>query len=99
MEAEVIVYCRRSDVDLVRSVLAGAASRYEKESKTKVTITIDQQSYLSEEVSGGVEMSAVEGRIRCVNTLDSRLVQLQTAMLPEIRTMLFGTNENRAFYS
>jgi len=92
------VYCRRSDVDLVRAVVGSAASRYEKDMKHKVTVNIDGQSYLSEEIAGGVELAANEGRIRCVNTLDSRLEQLQTAMLPEIRTMLFGVNESRAFY-
>ena len=99
METDVVVYARKSDVDLVKSVLAGAASRYEKESKVKVTITVDPQTFVSEEVSGGVEMSANEGRIRCVNTLDSRLAQLQQAMLPDIRNILFGANENRAFFN
>jgi V-type H+-transporting ATPase subunit E len=92
------VYCRRTDVDLVRSVLPGAALRYERDMGAKVALTVDAQTYLGDDVSGGVELSAAEGRIRCVNTLDARLVQLQAAMLPDIRNTLFGANENRAFF-
>jgi len=49
--------------------------------------------------AGGVELAIPDGRIKCVNTLESRLELLQQDMLPEIRTLLFGKNENRAFYN
>lgn len=49
--------------------------------------------------SGGIIGSMLNGRIKVDNTLDERLGILEEKMLPEIRTDLFGKNENRRFTS
>lgn len=98
METEVMVICRRKDVALVKAVLASAAKRYQNDMHHPVTLTCNETIFLKEDCAGGVELSVPDGRIRCTNTLDSRLELLQHEMLPDIRSMLFGKNLNRAFY-
>jgi V-type H+-transporting ATPase subunit E len=49
--------------------------------------------------SGGVIGSTLKGKIMVDNTLDERLGILEEMMLPEIRSDLFGKNENRKFTS
>lgn len=98
MESEVVVTCRRKDVALVKAVLASAAKRYQTDMHHPITLSCNETDFLKDDCSGGVELSSPDGRIRCTNTLDSRLELLQHEMLPDIRNMLFGKNENRAFY-
>lgn len=99
MESEVVITCRRKDVNLVKAVLANAAKRYEKDMHHAVKLGCNETTFLKDECAGGVELSVPDGRIRCTNTLDSRIELLQTEMLPEIRSMLFGQNLNRAFFN
>jgi len=46
---------------------------------------------------GGVEVMTPDGRLRVVNTLDSRLELMSKQMIPELREILFGSNVNRKF--
>ena len=46
---------------------------------------------------GGVEVIAMKGKIRCVNTLESRLELVSNQLLPSVRVALFGRNPNRKF--
>ena len=41
--------------------------------------------------SGGIVLSAREGRIVCNNTLEQRLALASEGLLPEIRAILFGS--------
>ncbi|VEL19354.1 unnamed protein product [Protopolystoma xenopodis] len=54
-------------------------------------------TYLPENISGGVECMTLDGKIRVVNTLESRLSQIAEQMMPDVREILFGINPNRKF--
>lgn len=55
------------------------------------------RSPLTRHSSGGVVLSAQEGRIVCSNTLDQRLQLAYEQLLPEIRKTLFGKSATRKF--
>lgn len=46
---------------------------------------------------GGIEVTAQNGKIKCINTLESRLEAISQHTLPMIRVALFGRNPNRKF--
>ncbi|XP_065841691.1 V-type proton ATPase subunit E-like [Oscarella lobularis] len=97
LESQVIIKCRKADLSFVKSACSPAVQEYERGTKKSVKITVDETSFLGADVSGGVELHAQEGRIKVVNTLDSRLDLISHQMLPEIRMRLFGVNPNRKF--
>jgi len=99
MEKEVIVVCRKKDSAIVQSVVVEAAQKYEQQFKSPVKMVLETKEFLPDDCSGGVALSSVGGRIRCTNTLDSRLEMLAQIMLPEVRNDLFGKNENRKFFN
>ncbi|KAL2912642.1 V-ATPase V1 sector subunit E [Polyrhizophydium stewartii] len=99
MEPKVTVQCRAEDNDLVRTAIAEAVKEYTSEVKLKTEVVIDEANPLPATSAGGVVLSAVEGRIRTANTLESRLELLEELMLPEIRMQLFGPSPNRKFYT
>lgn len=39
----------------------------------------------------------MKGKIKCVNTLESRLDLVSSQLLPAVRVALFGRNPNRKF--
>uniref|UniRef100_A0A4W4G8K1 ATPase H+ transporting V1 subunit E1a n=1 Tax=Electrophorus electricus TaxID=8005 RepID=A0A4W4G8K1_ELEEL len=70
---------------------------YKAAVKNNLEVRIDQDNFLSPEVSGGVEIFNADGKIKVSNTLESRLELLAQQMMPEIRVALFGANQNRKF--
>jgi V-type H+-transporting ATPase subunit E len=49
--------------------------------------------------AGGVELYALDGKMKLSNTIESRLEIIFHQMSPEIRQQLFGVNQNRKYYS
>ncbi|XP_077999810.1 V-type proton ATPase subunit E 1-like [Glandiceps talaboti] len=96
LEKNVTIKCRREDVDLVQRILPKCIASYKQATKKDTNVTMDK-NYLGPDVSGGVEVSAHAGKIKVVNTLESRLDLISQQMLPEIREALFGENPNRKF--
>ncbi|KER20303.1 hypothetical protein T265_11112 [Opisthorchis viverrini] len=96
LEPEAIVKCRKVDRDLVQSILPACLQNYEQQTRSKCTVTISNDC-LPDTCAGGVELSNKDGRIRVVNTLESRLEQIGEQMMPQLREILFGVNENRKF--
>lgn len=96
-----MLQCRACDIELVRDACVEVKAIYEKEMKgtESVEFVIDEAECLEKESPGGVVLSVMEGRIRAKNTLDERLELLGEAMLPDIRILLFGVSESRAFYN
>lgn len=45
--------------------------------------------------SGGVVLSALQGKILCNNTFEQRLALASEGLLPEIRGILFGVVERK----
>uniref|UniRef100_A0A3Q0QVF6 ATPase H+ transporting V1 subunit E1b n=1 Tax=Amphilophus citrinellus TaxID=61819 RepID=A0A3Q0QVF6_AMPCI len=70
---------------------------YKAAVKNNLEVRIDQDNFLSPDVSGGIEIYNGDGKIKVSNTLESRLDLMAQQMMPEIRVALFGANPNRKF--
>eukprot|EP00842_Homolaphlyctis_polyrhiza_P004301 jgi/Hompol1/4872/HPOL_001854-RA len=99
MEHKVVVQCRAVDIPLVKTAIEAAREQYTHALNMPVEITIDEANPLAAGSAGGVLLSALEGRIKSSNTLESRLELLQEQMLPEVRVAVFGPSPNRRFFN
>lgn len=97
MEVQVHLRCREKDVELVREVLPTAMDQYKRTIEQDIHIMIDQENFLPADACGGVELIALNGRVKVPNTLESRLELIAQQLVPEIRNALFGRNVNRKF--
>ena len=98
MEEKLVVVCRQCDVSLIEKISGAAMQALTEQSGRKVTLEIDQRKYLDAEGPGGVIVGTSNGKIRCDNTLETRLALAFEGMLPVIRGTLFGPNPNRKFF-
>lgn len=73
MDSTVKVQCRKQDVSLVKAALAEAQQLYLQNMKRPVNGSIDDTEFLPENSAGGVVLSVMDGRIKCTNTLETRL--------------------------
>jgi len=96
LEKNVTIRCRKEDEDLVQRILPKCIATYKDATKKDTNVTM-AKDYLGPDISGGVEILAHGGKIKVVNTLESRLELISQQMLPEIREALFGHNPNRKF--
>lgn len=100
-ENEVTIYCRGEDVKMVSSVVNAAVKEYvaimKREStvtlKPVVTVNTDRSKDLPESSFGGVLLTALNGKIVCDNTLNSRLNLVYEELLPSIRAILFPEDQ------
>jgi V-type H+-transporting ATPase subunit E len=97
IEGHVMLKCREVDVPVIEAILGECCEGYKEATNMEVQIKIDRDNYLSPETYGGVELSTQQGKIKVVNTLESRLDQISSQITPEIRVALFGRNVNRRF--
>ncbi|CCO32786.1 V-type proton ATPase subunit E 1 OS=Bos taurus GN=ATP6V1E1 PE=2 SV=1 [Rhizoctonia solani AG-1 IB] len=97
LEPSATVSAREKDVALVEKAIQAAQAEYKEISGRDVEVKVETD--LPENSAGGVRLISGNRRITIDNTLDERLRLLEDRMLPEIRTDLFGKNENRKFYS
>ncbi|XP_067950820.1 V-type proton ATPase subunit E-like [Watersipora subatra] len=96
-ESKVIIRCRKADEHLVKDILPSAIATYKKLTGRSVETKLDGDNYLPSELTGGVEMSTPNGKIKVSNTLEKRLQSISEQMIPELRETLFGKNPNRKF--
>ncbi|XP_059401794.1 V-type proton ATPase subunit E 1-like [Carassius carassius] len=97
LEPKVIIRCRKDDVAMVQAAVKKNIPIYKETVKHNIEVRIDENSFLSPDISGGVEVYNADGKIKVSNTLESRLDLLSQQMMPEIRVQLFGANQNRKF--
>nr|XP_022287665.1 V-type proton ATPase subunit E-like [Crassostrea virginica]XP_022288474.1 V-type proton ATPase subunit E-like [Crassostrea virginica] len=97
IEAAVVLRCKQEDVDIVKESLPAAVQQYKEATGNDVSISIDTDNCLGNDVSGGIELLAQGGKIRVENMLESRLSLISQQMIPELRTILYGGNPNRKF--
>jgi len=97
IEGHVLLRCREVDVAIIEPLLDECSASYHEATNLQVQIKIDRDNHLSAESYGGVELSTQQGKIKVVNTLESRLEQITSQITPEIRMVLFGRNVNRRF--
>lgn len=96
-EENVTVRVRQEDQSLVESILPTVEKKYKDATGANVGLTIEQDSFLPRDTTGGVDLWAKGGRIKINNTLEARLELIAEQLIPEIRTALFGRNPNRRF--
>ncbi|XP_077556424.1 V-type proton ATPase subunit E-like [Haemaphysalis longicornis] len=94
---DVVVRCRRADVNHVESVLPAALKMFKDKTKIQATLSVDKVNFLPDSCFGGVVLATNRGRILISNTLESRLELISSRILPQIRTGLFGKNANRKY--
>jgi len=97
LEQKVTIRCRKQDVPMVQASIQKNIPIYKAAVKNNLEVRIDQDNFLSPDVSGGIELYNGDGKIKVSNTLESRLDLLAQQMMPEIRVALFGANPNRKF--
>lgn len=97
LEKEVIVRCRKQDIQLVQGCLEAAVQDYHNATGRNCKLTIDNDNYLTADTCGGVDFYAQKGKIKVANTLETRLELISQQLLPSIRNALFGRNLNRKF--
>jgi len=105
---EIQIFCRAEDHQLVERAVPEAIRLYRDKSGIQANIEVSNKHRLAAApqpgskgafCSGGVVLSARDGRIMCNNTLDQRLGLAAENLLPEIRTILFGVSATRKFTS
>ncbi|XP_068711803.1 V-type proton ATPase subunit E-like [Montipora foliosa] len=97
LEPAVSIRCRQQDLNIVKKVKEASVEDYKNSTKKTTEVTVDEQSFLPSDCAGGIELLAKQGRIKVVNTLESRLEMMSRQMMPEIRETLFGVNTRRVF--
>mmetsp|Transcript_39596 Transcript_39596/g.99804 ORF Transcript_39596/g.99804 Transcript_39596/m.99804 type:complete len:234 (+) Transcript_39596:189-890(+) len=106
-ESEVELIARKVDVALVESLQSEVLNLYKKTTNKTCKLEVSKKHFLSPPPTGaqgeraccgGILLSAHAGRILCNNTLEQRLQLSYEAMLPEIRTTLFGASLTRVYY-
>lgn len=97
MEGNVLIKTRQVDQQIIQNILPQVVTDYKTQIGKDVKITLDTESFLPVDTCGGIELTALNGRIRVPNTLESRLELISQQLIPEIRTALFGRNANRKF--
>uniref|UniRef100_A0A8C5L133 Uncharacterized protein n=1 Tax=Jaculus jaculus TaxID=51337 RepID=A0A8C5L133_JACJA len=83
------------DFPLVKVAVQKAIPMCKMAIKKYVDVQIDQEAYLPEEISSGVEVYNGDLKIKVSNTLESRLDLIAQQMMPEVWGALFGANANR----
>jgi len=97
MEKNITIRCRQSDLNLVENAINPAVEEFKKATNRSVEVKLDKENFLAQETCGGVELVAFNGKIKCTNTLETRLDLISRQLLPEVRVALFGRNPNRTF--
>lgn len=99
-ENEVTIFCRGEDVGTVSKILPAAVKEYVEimkresgiELKPKVSLNADRSKDLDVKTCGGIVLTALNGKIKCDNSLSSRLHLVYDELLPSIREILFPDN-------
>lgn len=64
MEANITIRGRQQDAQLIQNALPGAVEQYKRETGKDVVVTLDTDNHLSADSTGGVDIFALQGRIR-----------------------------------
>jgi len=76
MEENIILQCKKNDLADVKKACGDAQQQYVATLKLPCKIKIDEENPLPDASAGGVVLSALDGRIRCSNALETRLNML-----------------------
>uniref|UniRef100_A0A2K5ZHA9 ATPase H+ transporting V1 subunit E1 n=1 Tax=Mandrillus leucophaeus TaxID=9568 RepID=A0A2K5ZHA9_MANLE len=67
LEHQMIVHCRKQDFPLVKAAVQKAIPMYKIATKNNVDVQIDQESYLPEDIAGGVEIYNGDHKIKGIS--------------------------------
>lgn len=96
-EPKLAVRARQKDNDVVKKAIEDAKKEYKQNVGKDADAIIDEKNALPEGSAGGVMIVGTGGRIDINNTFEERLNLLGVDALPQLRTALFGENQNRRF--
>ncbi|XP_058611969.1 V-type proton ATPase subunit E 1-like [Onychostoma macrolepis] len=68
LESKVTIHCCKQDVVTVQAAVQKIIPIYKAAVKDNLEVRIDQETFLSSEVSGGIELYNVDGKIKVSNT-------------------------------
>ena len=97
LEHRMIVRCRKQDLPLVKAAVQKAIPMHKIATKNNVDVQINQESYLPEDIAGGVEIYNGNHKIKVSKTPESRLDLIAQQMMLEVQGVLFGAKANRKF--
>jgi len=103
-EEDVTLYSRTADTKIVKQVLPAAIKEFTALMKAQTKLTIvptvkvndNASKNLTDDTCGGVVLTALDGRLVCNNTMQSRLQIVSNELEPCIRELLFPMSENTA---
>jgi len=96
-ENHVSVRVRPQDREIVKSIIPTVQTKYKDVTAREVKLSIDDETHLSQDTTGGVELYTHGNKIKINNTLEARLELISRQLVPQIRNALFGRNVNRKF--
>lgn len=94
-ENDILVFCRKDDAATIKKILPAAVKEYvdiiKRESGVTLQpiVTLAESDFLDNDTHGGVILTALNGKIKCDNTMQSRLHLVYEELLPSIRAILF----------
>jgi len=96
-ETHVSLRCKQIDNSIVQELLPICKEKFRAATHKDVEVKVDTDNPLSPDTCGGIELTALRGRIKVINTLENRMELLAQQMIPDVRVALFGRNPNRKF--
>lgn len=66
MEPKATIKCRQVDVGLIEKLLPTALQNYKEKIGKEIAITLDKESFLPPDTCGGIELHALNGRLRVI---------------------------------
>jgi len=96
-ETHVSLRCKQADDSIVQELLPICKEKFKAATHKDCAVKVDTDNPLSPNTCGGIELTALRGRIKVINTLENRMELLAQQMIPEVRVALFGRNPNRKF--
>lgn len=84
LEKEVVLKVREQDQELINGLVPSITRKYKEISGLDINLKVDNESYLPADISGGIELVALKGRIKVSNTLESRLELIAQQLVPQV---------------
>ena len=93
LEPVVMVRCRKKDMKMLKKVIPEALFEYEAKVNKYCKVQVDTDKWVDEDKLGGLEISALGGKIFVDNTLKARIERIYLQMMPMVRKNLFADAE------
>lgn len=99
LDDDVVLKIRQSDEGIINSCIDDAKKDYNEGTKKDVNVAVDKDNYLPDQSLGGIIITKQNGNLSVDNTIEARIRLIadsdDSALLPQYRYVLFGSNPNR----